>query len=211
MSRKSSSPYKKFLILALIAAASAHFLVPGGITGNKWVAQAKEKVTDAVEQTTGISTDKTREDLQPPEINEISGTVVGIADGDTLTVLSPINGQKTEVKVRLSAVDAPEKAQDYGSRAKEELSSLVFQKKVFVRIIDIDRYNRKIGEVRVSGLTTSVNLEMVKRGYAWHYKQYDKQPVYDAAEKDARLQKKGLWAKPGAIPPWEFRKKKKQS
>jgi endonuclease YncB( thermonuclease family) len=132
--------------------------------------------------------------------------VVGIADGDTITVLDEQRGQH---KVRLAGIDAPEKRQDFGNRSKQSLSELAYRNQVIVQTAKTDRYGRRVGKVIVNGL--DVNLEQVRRGMAWHYKAYaheqgatDRQ-AYADAEDAARAAGAGLWALPRPMPPWEFR------
>ena len=95
----------------------------------------------------------------------VDGQVVGVTDGDTITVL---DGQRTQHKVRLAGIDAPEKAQAFGQRSKEHLSSLVFGRQVKVETEKQDRYGRTVGKVLVEG--RDANLAMVVAGLAWHYK-----------------------------------------
>ena len=87
---------------------------------------------------------------------EISGRVVAVADGDTATVLAAGNRQ---VRVRLAAIDAPERAQPFGNRSKEALSELIFGREVTVKVTDTDRYKRTVGIIMLG--ETDVNLEMV--------------------------------------------------
>jgi len=133
----------------------------------------------------------------------ITGRVVGVADGDTLTVL---DASKTRHKVRLHGIDAPEKSQAFGTKAKEALAALVFQKDVSVIVVGTDRYGRQVGKVRQGG--TDVNTALVRAGYAWRYSTYDKKGEYTAAHNEAKAVKRGLWADPAPTPPWEFRRKK---
>jgi endonuclease YncB( thermonuclease family) len=134
--------------------------------------------------------------------SSISGKVVGISDGDTITVLT---AAKESVKVRLYGIDAPESKQAFGSRAKQELSSLVFDKDVRVEVEDKDRYGRTVGRVYVGDM--SVNVEMVRRGFAWWYRSYAKKAVELAsAEAESKNAGRGLWADKTPTPPWEFRK-----
>jgi micrococcal nuclease len=93
------------------------------------------------------------------------GKVVGISDGDTITVLV---GGHQPLKVRLAEIDAPEKSQAYGQRSKQSLSNLAFGKQVRVEQQDRDRYGRVVGKVYVGSL--DVNAEQVKRGMAWVYR-----------------------------------------
>ena len=134
------------------------------------------------------------------------GKVVAIADGDTLTVL---DDNKTQHKIRLSGIDAPERAQPYGQRSKEYLSTLVFGKTIEVETAKQDRYKRTLGKIVLDG--RDVNLAMVVAGLAWHYKKYEREQtaadrlLYDDAEKEARLAGRGLWKDAGHVPPWEWR------
>lgn len=133
---------------------------------------------------------------------EIRGKVVSIADGDTITVL---DAEKVQHKIRLEGIDAPEKGQAFGTKAKEKMSELVGEKDVVVRWEKKDRYGRILGDVHLGD--RHINLEMVQEGLAWHYKQYSKSKVLAEAEDEARKAKKGLWADKSPEPPWEFRKK----
>ena len=130
-----------------------------------------------------------------------TGKVVKIADGDTLTVLDRDNVQH---KIRLSGIDAPEKSQTFGTKAREALASKVFGKEVLIAVEDHrDRYGRELGDIFFDH--RSVNTEMVQEGFAWRYVRYDKSGTYIDAEKDAREHKRGLWADPNPVPPWEWR------
>lgn len=132
----------------------------------------------------------------------ITGTVVGVSDGDTITVLT---ATKEPVKVRLHGIDAPESKQAFGSRAKQELSDLVFGRTVTVEVKEKDRYGRSVGRVSVG--TLAVNAEMVRKGFAWWYRDFAKKDVELAtAEAEAKNAGRGLWADKAPIPPWEFRR-----
>ena len=142
-----------------------------------------------------------------PGAEVIVGRVVGVSDGDTITVLDV---DRSSFKIRLATIDSPEKNQDFGARAKESLSELVFNKQVEVEVRTTDRYGRVVGVVRIGG--TDVNLEQIRRGLAWHYTQYSReQPfeekrIYAAAEREARSRKVGLWVRDDAVEPWSFRR-----
>lgn len=137
----------------------------------------------------------------------ITGRVVGVADGDTVTVL---DAQHVQHKIRLAGIDAPEKSQPFGNRSKQSLSDLAFDKAVVVETDKRDRYGREVGKVLVNG--RDVNLIQVERGMAWHYKAYaseqsvNDQRLYEAAETGARTAKRGLWRDLEPTAPWEFRK-----
>ena len=136
----------------------------------------------------------------------ITGKVVSVADGDTITAL---DAGKVQHKIRLGGIDAPEKAQPYGQTSKQSLSDLVFGKTVTVDTDKTDRYGREVGKVLVDGVDT--NLEQVRRGLAWHYKAYQReQPpedrlAYAAAETDAAAAHLGLWQDAVTVAPWEWR------
>ncbi len=97
----------------------------------------------------------------------LSGKVIAIADGDTLTILTE---DKERIRVRLQFIDAPEHDQDFGQRARQRLSELVFDKVVTVEATGKDQYGRQLGKVVYRG--SDINLEMIKSGLAWHYKYF---------------------------------------
>ena len=107
-------------------------------------------------------------------------------------------------------IDAPEKKQAYGQRSKESLSELVHMKDVDVTWTKRDRYGRTVGQVSVDG--TDMCLEQIKRGMAWHYKQYEREQSFEdrsryaIAEEQARIASKGLWVDENSIEPYKFRK-----
>ena len=94
---------------------------------------------------------------------EIIGKVVGVSDGDTITVLDDMDQGK--FRIRLDKIDAPEKKQAFGNKAKQFLSTLIFGKKVSIRFKSIDNYGRVLGVVSLDG--KEINLVMVQNGYAW--------------------------------------------
>lgn len=134
---------------------------------------------------------------------EIRGKVVGIADGDTITVLQ----DRTQYKIRLYGIDCPESHQDFGTRAKQFTSDLVFGKEVLVVQKDMDRYGRVVGMVYLGD--ACANEEIIRNGLAWVYHQYCKEPVcsnWTEIQTQAKNEKIGLWSHPNAVPPWEFRR-----
>lgn len=141
----------------------------------------------------------------------LSGRVVGVADGDTITVLDSTN---TQHKIRLGGIDAPEKKQAFGNVSKKSLSDMVFNQQVDVEWHKEDRYGRKVGKVLVND--EDVNLEQIKRGMAWFYKKYKSELVqedritYELAQQDAEANQVGLWIDAYPIPPWDFRKQPKE-
>jgi len=130
----------------------------------------------------------------------IEGRVVGVHDGDTVTLLMAGNQQ---IKIRLAQIDAPESDQAFGQRSKESLSDMVFNKNIRVDKETIDKYGRTVGTVFVDGL--DVNREQVKRGMAWVYRKYLQDQSLLQVEDDARKEKVGLWSDANPMPPWEYR------
>lgn len=137
--------------------------------------------------------------------SQITGKVVRIADGDTLTLLDTTN---TQIRIRLFGIDCPENGQDFANVAKKFTSDLCFSKIITVDVKDIDRYGRTVGVVWIQD-TINVNVELLKAGLAWHYKHFDKSEEFAKAESEAKAQKKGLWLEANTIPPWDYRKNKR--
>ena len=140
----------------------------------------------------------------------LQGKVVSVADGDTLTVL---DDKKTQHKIRLQGIDAPEKVQAFGQKSKQSLNQLVHSKMVTVEFEKKDKYGRTVGKVLLNG--TDVCLEQIKLGMAWHYKQYQSEQskedreIYAQAEHVAKSQAIGLWRDKNPMSPWDFRKQTK--
>lgn len=109
--------------------------------------------------------------------------------------------------VRLYGIDAPEKQQEFGTKAREYLSKLIFDKYVRVHFREIDRYGRIVG--RIYDGEKEINVQMIAAGMAWHYRQYSADKEYSDAETKARELKAGLWSSPVPVPPWQWRKIKK--
>jgi micrococcal nuclease len=141
------------------------------------------------------------------QVATITGRVVAVADGDTFTLL--VNGNRQQ-KIRLHGVDCPEKKQDFGQVAKDFTSKQVFGKTVTVRPTDTDRYGRTIAIVLLAD-QISLNELLLKKGLAWHYTQYDKNPQWKSLEQIARKKKVGLWQQPNAVAPWSFRHDKRNA
>ena len=139
----------------------------------------------------------------------IIGKVVGVSDGDTITVLDE---QKRQHKIRLEGIDAPESNQDYGSRAKQSLSDLVFGKTVTVISSKKDKYGKTLGRVTLDG--KDIGREQIKCGMAWFYRAYQADlpenvaAIYELGEVRAKAEKRGLWADASPVPPWDFRRGK---
>lgn len=132
-----------------------------------------------------------------------NGKVIKIVDGDTYDVLTP---ELKTIRIRMNGIDAPEKKQAFGSRSKDHLAALCFGKTIRVVPISYDRNKRLIADSFTdSGLNLS--REMIRSGYAWHFKKYSKDKKMADDEDFARKKMAGLWADNEPIAPWEYRAK----
>lgn len=146
--------------------------------------------------------------------SQIACQVTRVLDGDTFhclpgkqSVSAKIHKDGT-ISVRMRGIDAPEKKQAYGEDARLSLKEMIGGKTVILDVKDIDRYGRVVAYVWLG--KQNINLEQVKRGYAWAYTEYLDRPYaseFYEAEKHARKQKLGLWEQANPTPPWEWRKK----
>ncbi len=134
---------------------------------------------------------------------DLSGGVVGIADGDTFTLLT---SDKQQIKIRLAEIDAPESGQPYGNKSKQALSGLIFGQDVRVVVQTTDRYGRTVGRPYVGNL--DVCEEMVRVGAAWVYRQYVVDESLFDVENDARAARRGIWglSESEQIEPWNWRR-----
>ena len=134
--------------------------------------------------------------------------VIGVADGDTVTVL---DDAYTEHKVRLMGIDAPEKSQAYGKLSKQSLKEMAGGQELSVDAAKRDRYGRLVGKLLARD-GRDINLEQVRRGMAWHYADYAREQsgvdrvLYADAQRWARVDRKGLWSDASPTPPWDYRK-----
>lgn len=139
---------------------------------------------------------------------QLQGKVVGVTDGDTITLL---DADLTKHSVRLTGIDAPEKRQPFGQVSKQSLSSLVFGKTVTVTYDKQDRYGRILGRVGTPD-GQNANLQQIQKGMAWHYKHYERDQSpnerrdYAEAERVAQQRKAGLWVDKNPTPPWDWRR-----
>jgi len=135
--------------------------------------------------------------------DEFSGRVVGVADGDTIAVLR----DHRAVTVRLQGIDAPEKRQAFGQRAKQFAASLAFGNTVTVHVTGRDRYARLLAEVTLPD-GRSLNQELVRAGFAWWFRKYSHDMRLARLEEEAREERRGLWADPAPEAPWNYRSRR---
>lgn len=137
----------------------------------------------------------------------LQGKVERVMDGDTVQL---ITANSIKVKIRLLGIDAPESTQDFGPESTEHLIGLIESKSVTAQCIGVDRYKRSLCKIVANNV--DLNLEQLKSGLAWHYKEYaysqseKDQEVYASTETQARQARVGLWQSKSRIPPWEYRK-----
>lgn len=136
---------------------------------------------------------------------KLTGKVIKIVDGDTFDLLTK---EKSTQRIRMNGIDCPERKQDHYQVARDALAGYIFGKEVELLVSGRDRNKRLIATAFYNG--QNINLAMIENGYAWHYKQYSSDKTFAEAEKKARALKRGLWKMPGAVAPWEFRKKKRK-
>lgn len=142
----------------------------------------------------------------------ITCLIIGISDGDTLTARCGEPGTYEQVKVRLAAIDAPERGQPFGRASRRELADLCHGQQATIRVRDHDRYGRAIADVTCQGQDAS--SAQVQSGLAWVYDKYA--AGYDhlyPLQEVARKTKSGLWRDLGTqappVAPWEWRKNKR--
>ncbi|MCK9201179.1 MAG: thermonuclease family protein [Gallionella sp.] len=126
--------------------------------------------------------------------------VIAVLDGDTLLVT---RGGKP-LKLRLAEIDAPEKAQPYGTASQKSLADMVMRQQVQVESRAVDDYGRIVAMVSVAGL--NVNHEQVRRGLAWEYSRFHSNRELMALQREAQLAKRGLWAGDDIVEPSKWRK-----
>lgn len=153
----------------------------------------------------------------------VAGTIVDVATGDTVTIALPAGEKLT---LRLHGIAAPKLDQPAGVRAREELMKLALHRAAQV-YVDLVVSDSEIAGVvfcttDISGTSTNANIDMVRRGWAWYdvqsgaVKKEDFEKPYRNSnlvdfEKEARKDRRGLWAEERPVPPWEWQKKPNQA
>ncbi|MCL4103893.1 UNVERIFIED_CONTAM: hypothetical protein GTU68_034755 [Idotea baltica] len=211
------------LLLFFFLISLVQFVQTGSVTwvtdtfrwfaGGKGIEQTGSKVKDIARQVEDTVQGRASTDLQKgrhpdAKINwstpayDLAGRVVRVADGDTLTLL---DSRQKQHKVRLFGIDSPESEQPYYKAARKALSGLTAGKDVTVKIKDTDSYGRTVGVIYLDNI--DINLEMVKLGYAWWYRQFARSDQdLRQAEQYARSRKLGLWGDSDPQAPWDWRR-----
>jgi endonuclease YncB( thermonuclease family) len=201
---------RNFLIL-LAAVSLYQYVRQGEVT---WHADVLEKLTATVgdyagrpdaswKKATDVLEDLgARKEGDPLPEFDLTGRVVRIADGDTISILDRSRNQH---RIRLYGIDTPEWDQPHGKRAKNALTRLLERKTVGVVIVNTDRLGRTVATVYLDGI--NINATMVQQGHAWWYQKYaPHNRLLEVAQRQAREQQLGLWSKPDPTPPWIWRR-----
>ena len=147
----------------------------------------------------------------PAHAADLQGSVVGVHDGDTVTVLDATRRQH---KIRLAGIDAPELSQAFGRVSRQHLADQVAGRTVVIEWSKQDKYKRLVGKVLLNG--RDINITQIEAGLAWHYKKYaseqspEDRQRYARAEEQARASRLGLWQDGHPVPPWDYRKTKRR-
>ena len=196
----------RILLLCLIVSV-VQYSATGSVT---WVTDSFRWIETSVKGRTesnggGLANTNEGRGSQLAPTSGISGNVLTVADGDTITIVDK-QGQKH--KIRFFGIDSPEFDQAYYRAARNQMTMLVSGQAVTVDVKDTDRYGRTVGVVYVNG--QNLNEEMVRTGYAWWYRRYDpNNPNLKEAEDQAKAAKLGLWQDADPMPPWEWRRQKR--
>jgi endonuclease YncB( thermonuclease family) len=144
----------------------------------------------------------------PPNLSWAwSGEVIGVTDGDTIIVVR----KGKQVRIGLYGIDTPEKGQPFGKKANQFTVNLVLGKRISIERMARDKHGREQALIFVG--KTLVNEELVKAGLAWVHWKYCHLPICESwknLQLRAKIDKRGFWGEPEPVPPWEFRRKKRE-
>ena len=144
--------------------------------------------------------------LDPRQGSTLKGRVVSVIDGDTYDLLTEGNGT---IRVRMQGIDAPEREMPFYRASRNYLSGLCFGKTVTLMVTGKDSGGRTLGFTYLED-GRELCQEMIRAGYAWHFKRYNSDRILSDLEKEARVSKRGLWADPHPVPPWEYRQERRE-
>lgn len=142
---------------------------------------------------------------------KLSGKVVRVADGDTITLL---HGYK-RYRIRLASIDAPETghgkqrpSQPYSKASRLALAKMVANKDLTLTCYEKDHYQRDICDIPYKDGKTA-NQALVEQGLAWANMQGGGKYLRDRnllqLQDQAKEAKLGLWQQPNAVAPWDWR------
>jgi len=132
----------------------------------------------------------------------LTGRVIRVADGDTITILLAGNIQE---RIRLADIDAPELGQPFSEQSRLYLSELCAGKTVTIEYKERDIYGRILGVVIVDGI--NVNEAIVREGLAWEYK-YNTNGRIRELQEEAQLKKINIWSDENPVNPYDYRREK---
>jgi len=191
---------------AMIALAACYFIA-GSILG-AWVLHFVSPQVATPSSSIAVPAHVASAVAEPVNsLNKFSAKVVSITDGDTVDVLRSDN---FTYAIRLSGIDAPEHDQAFGTQSTQNLTSMISGKTVTLECENERSYGRLICKILLAN-GEDVDLDQVKAGMAWHYKQYEDEQspadreAYAAAECAAMKAKLGLWSDPHPVQPQDFR------
>lgn len=140
-----------------------------------------------------------RSPIEPP----FQAKVVRVFDGDTVEVLR----DQVPLRIRLEGIDCPERAQAWSRKATELTTRLAAGKTATIRVLDVDRYGRKVARLVVGG--RDLSLELLRAGLAWHYAWFNHEDALARLESEARAARRGIWSDPDPEAPWDFRRRRR--
>ncbi|WP_116368336.1 thermonuclease family protein [Parahaliea mediterranea] len=195
------------LVFLALAASALQLVTQGEI---RWPQQLLEQAKETLNRpdagwrqaSDALETQGQRREGSPLPRFDLSGRVVRVADGDTLSLLDAGGEQH---KIRLYGIDSPELAQAGGQAARKALTDLAYQRQAGVVVVDRDDYGRAVGTVYIG--SNNLNLALVGAGHAWWYQHHaPHERALQAAEQNARQQRIGLWARNNPQAPWQWRR-----
>ena len=120
----------------------------------------------------------------------ISGTIISIADGDT--VRARLEGSGRTLRIRLEGIDTPERGEPFSTQARNATRVMLFNRRVQLKVTDVDRYDRVVARIVLDGKDSS--LELVQAGLACHFTRFANDPLLAKAQLSARTAGRGFWA-----------------
>jgi endonuclease YncB( thermonuclease family) len=139
----------------------------------------------------------TRMPASPPDT--LTAVPARVIDGDSFVLGDAAGGHE----VRIAGIDAPEFRQPYGREARSALQDLIAGRRIELLPRARDRHGRIVADVTAGG--RDVGAELVTAGAAWAQRERGGDEALLASEAQARTSRRGLWALPDPIAPWDWR------